>query len=188
MCFVAIACLRSHRPTNPCWLHTHLPIHCTGNQLPRQPQSPCACLIVKTNSILNFTCTTVSLSFIHLFIHELISTSACLFLWADLTLKYQLCSFQIRGNKYIPDCTFYQSYRWCKTNITDSLLSLPTRPWTLEKWLRSSLNSLDWRFQLLCAISTKVTSRCVSVQGQEQTIIKQKQLSMISVNWIILVM
>lgn len=69
MCYVPIACLRSHRPTNPCWLHAHLPIHCTGNQLPRQPQSPCACLSVKTNSILHFTCTTVSFSFIHPFMH-----------------------------------------------------------------------------------------------------------------------
>lgn len=45
-CCVPIACLRSHRPTNPCWLHAHLPIHCTGNQLPRQPQSSSACLKV----------------------------------------------------------------------------------------------------------------------------------------------
>lgn len=73
VCCVPIACLRSHQPTNPCWLHTHLPIHCTGNQLPRQPQSPRACVSVKTNSILHFPCTTVHFSFIH----EFISLSVC---------------------------------------------------------------------------------------------------------------
>lgn len=67
MCCVPIACLRSHRPTNPCWLHAHLPNHRTGNQLPRQPQSPRACLSVKTNPVLHFTCTTF---FIFPFIHS----------------------------------------------------------------------------------------------------------------------
>lgn len=43
MCRVPIVCLRSYQPTDPRWLHAHLPIHYTGNQLPRQPQNPCAC-------------------------------------------------------------------------------------------------------------------------------------------------
>lgn len=51
---VPIACLHP-RPTNPCWLRAHLPVHCTGNQLPRQPQSPAACLSVKTNFVLHVT-------------------------------------------------------------------------------------------------------------------------------------
>lgn len=77
MCCVPIACLRSHRPTNPCWLHAHLPIHCTGNQLPRQPRSARACLSVKTNPILHFTCTTVRFSFIQSFMNLFLHLPVC---------------------------------------------------------------------------------------------------------------
>lgn len=86
MCCVPIACLRSHQPTNPCWLHTHLPIHCTGNQLPRQPQSPRACVSVKTNSILHFPYTTVHFSFIHSFMNSY--PHLPLVLWANLMFKF----------------------------------------------------------------------------------------------------
>lgn len=101
MCCVPIACLRSHRPTNPCWLHAHLPIHCTGTQLPRQPQSPRACLSVKTNSISHFTCTTVHFSFIHSFMNA--------FPHLPVSFGEQTwCS----SFKLDPDAVSYQSHGW----------------------------------------------------------------------------
>lgn len=72
---VPIACLRSHRPTNPCWLHAHLPIHCKGNQFPRQPPGP-HCLSVKTNSVLHFS-SSYQKSNPHSYIHSWLYFHTC---------------------------------------------------------------------------------------------------------------
>lgn len=94
MCCVPIACLRSHRPTNPCRLHAHLPIHCTGNQFPRQPQSPCVCLSVKTNLGSHFTCAAVCYFYasIHSRIHLHICLSLCVIKPGDQTGTLQVSS------------------------------------------------------------------------------------------------
>lgn len=111
----ACACLRSHRPTNPCWLHAHLPNHRTGNQLPRQPQSPRACLSVKTNPVIHFTCTTFFIfpvihSFMNLFQHLRVSFWEQT--WCSSLPRVKLQPDMSNDDKRHSDTVFYQSYRW----------------------------------------------------------------------------
>lgn len=58
-------------PQTPVASAPTLPVHCTGNQLPRQPQSPAACLSVKTNFVLH-----VTRNLMHPSVKEFICTAA----------------------------------------------------------------------------------------------------------------